>query len=433
MEAQPVSLSPWFLKQFPFHADQFKKDHLLPYMCDPRHAPDTLFLVCEEDFRLWPTDEDVNLEAVAAAIYAESAEPSGFQEELNAASSSSMPPVRLHRAFNPTTGEPFAPAEEGVEEPESLSPRQADPPTTETWEQRVGAFYSRVPKSERGTEVEPPSQALADIVKMCTLAHRMDCGNFVWLGWCGRTARGYRCKPSNGSALIAVSLKGAVKLARAGQQGKIKKGHIDISLRDFLNEGDNARELGASYVYPAVGNFQEHVSGCDPGIGVRTGLWNETWCQAGTRASDGNGFQDRYLMRWLPKGSGVDWTTKIILPERTPNMLAWKTLRPRDDPEAQEEIRRQQEWLGNPAPPRTTAMERQTMFGADDVPVQPKNKRQRRQLRAQKIGYSLRILVDDPDQVVKVMYSYAVSLSPRLLTSKEWRASPNNGEPFAPL
>ena len=33
------------------------EDVLLPYMTDPRHADDTLFFVCEEDFRLFEKDQ----------------------------------------------------------------------------------------------------------------------------------------------------------------------------------------------------------------------------------------------------------------------------------------------------------------------------------------------------------------------------------------
>ena len=32
------------------------QDHLVPYMLDTRHIPDTLFIVLEEDFRLYPTE-----------------------------------------------------------------------------------------------------------------------------------------------------------------------------------------------------------------------------------------------------------------------------------------------------------------------------------------------------------------------------------------
>ena len=33
------------------------QDHLLPYCADPRHAPDTLFLIFEDDWRMYESDE----------------------------------------------------------------------------------------------------------------------------------------------------------------------------------------------------------------------------------------------------------------------------------------------------------------------------------------------------------------------------------------
>ena len=48
------------------------QEHLLPFMCDETHAPDTLFLVAEEDFRFYeqdslPTDEIAARGAASAA------------------------------------------------------------------------------------------------------------------------------------------------------------------------------------------------------------------------------------------------------------------------------------------------------------------------------------------------------------------------------
>ena len=31
-----------------------EQDHFLPYMLDDRHIDDSLFIVLEEDFKLWP-------------------------------------------------------------------------------------------------------------------------------------------------------------------------------------------------------------------------------------------------------------------------------------------------------------------------------------------------------------------------------------------
>ena len=53
-----------------------RQDHLLPYMADCRHTPDTLFLVAEEDFRLTRQHAGLTPEVVAAQL---APEPAGFQ------------------------------------------------------------------------------------------------------------------------------------------------------------------------------------------------------------------------------------------------------------------------------------------------------------------------------------------------------------------
>ena len=41
------------------------EDHVLPYVSDARHAPDTVFFVCEEDFRMYERDEAIGPSEVA--------------------------------------------------------------------------------------------------------------------------------------------------------------------------------------------------------------------------------------------------------------------------------------------------------------------------------------------------------------------------------
>ena len=48
-----------------------RKDHLLAYMDDDRHARYTLFFIVEEDFRLWPEDEAMSPASVAATAWRE--------------------------------------------------------------------------------------------------------------------------------------------------------------------------------------------------------------------------------------------------------------------------------------------------------------------------------------------------------------------------
>ena len=44
------------------------KDHILPYMADDRHIPDTLFLVCEEDWRCYREECDVSPDMLATNL-----------------------------------------------------------------------------------------------------------------------------------------------------------------------------------------------------------------------------------------------------------------------------------------------------------------------------------------------------------------------------
>jgi len=392
------------------------QDHLLPYMIDPRHAPDTLFFVCEEDFRLYPSDEMVHAESVASSIYhsTEWPEPEGLVETVNAPPS--VPKLRLSRAFHPESGEPFAP-EEGSGPPAT----EADagvPPTEPGWEEVCGAFYRRPAKpSEKQQPAPPPSREIEDLVKICTLASRQDCGNLVWLSYNAKAAKGGRCKPSYGSHMVALSLKGARKLVLAGRDGFLNKGHWDIVLRDYLNSPDKAQELGASYVYPAIGNYKEHRSFNQKGE-VRTGRWGEKWCQPGTRAEDGEDFRTRWLCKWLPAGHGLNWTCKIQLPEHVEGLLSWKTLRADEDVWARWERNNLEWWHGarplltetiSPAATAWTLEETRRHGGA-------MSKRAKRARRAKQVGYAHRIFVDDPIEV-QINTSLCVIIS---------------GEPFRP-
>ena len=74
-------------------------------------------------------------------------------------------------------------------------------------------------------------------------------------------SQGGKTVPSHGSTLVGVSKDGAMKLLEAIKKQK-KPQHFDIWLRDAcLNQTGG---LQASYVLPSIGNYDEHISGCDP-------------------------------------------------------------------------------------------------------------------------------------------------------------------------
>ena len=244
------------------------EDVLLPYMTDCRHADDTLFLVCEEDFRLFEKDQPDQ----ASLLWADAERGPLSQSPGPGASSSSGP----SRADEPTEvvykeslladwkARNAAAAQTMRRGAVSQSP--CDPPK---WHSRT-----QKPKKE---DFENPSQHLVDLVRLCTAAHRLQRGHLVWLTWDGDTGKKVKVKPSHGSMLLGVSWIGAGWLKDNWEQ--IWLGHFDLSLKWVCEE--KSEELEASFCYPSCGHYASHGSGIL--LEEREAVWKEWWVQEGVR------------------------------------------------------------------------------------------------------------------------------------------------------
>ena len=261
-------------------------------MTDPRHPPDTLFIVLEEDFRIYreggvaataeesrqrgfPTEEEDEVIPREDQIYLEYAD-------------------RLHRMplvkQTPLSGEPVA-SDGGSEE--------------------VGhGFYVRTAKP-KPIDFEGMTEELPDIVKMCTKAHRLGRGGLVWFGWnggLGRSKKGHgggqrQAHPYFGSQGIAGSVAGANGLKRVWD-GSIARGHFDVSLLKALMSDDIARAaVPACFVWPAVGHFRTHHSSILSD--VRQANWDLPCVQEGTRPfREGMALHTpRLLPEWVSTGT----------------------------------------------------------------------------------------------------------------------------------
>ena len=104
------------------------------------------------------------------------------------------------------------------------------------------------------------------------------------------------------------------------------------------------RSWQCSYVFPPIGNYVSHVSGCEQGLGVRPASWQHTWVQEGTRrdvSQEGRrrGSVDRWLVAFKPGIEQVrnreslqgQATTVVALPEIPPEDWRWFTLRPPEE------------------------------------------------------------------------------------------------------
>ena len=106
----------------------------------------------------------------------------------------------------------------------------------------------------------------------------------------------------------------------------MKDWHIDLILKKMLTESwQSCEELGACYVVPPMGSFIEHESGCskDRDTSRIQGMWDQPWCQEGTRKRTSEQ-KHRRLALFTSSGDMRYLTEDIALPEKLP-LYRWLT------------------------------------------------------------------------------------------------------------
>ena len=289
-------------------------------MTDARHAPDTLFLVIEEDFRIYkeggvaPTQEERGKRGF----------PHVEEEEV---------PAREEEIFL-EYAERLSAAELVKENPLSVEPVATDGGS----EQAGYGFYIRT-KKPKPHEFEQMGEELPDIVKIVTQASRHGVGELVWLTWDG--GRGVKAKgpqggwrqahPAHASTAIAVSVQGAKGL-QAVWASHIPRGHFDVSLLKALMNNETVRAaVPACFCHPSVG-YRTHKSSIL--VAERPAMWDLPCVQEGTRAYSA-GHQHRSLHEFCPKGHPPE-LAQVRLPEKGED-LRWFTYNPDPDPTTADE------------------------------------------------------------------------------------------------
>ena len=163
-------------------------------MADCRHAPDTLFIVAEEDWRFYASDtapELPNLDEPFATGGGRSSS-GGLQELVSErglnATIKDIYHARLRRC--PLRGAGAEPATSADDEHEALA------------EDLPFVVRRRKPTPE---ELQELPQELTDLVRICTQAHRCGKGGLVWLGWDGADKAGCRRKPVHGALAFGIT------------------------------------------------------------------------------------------------------------------------------------------------------------------------------------------------------------------------------------
>ena len=197
-----------------------------------------------------------------------------------------------------------------------------------------------------GTDLDDPNDGLssnvADMIRMATMCHRQKMGDLIWYGWqCANN----NSKPSwlsNGSAAIGLSKNGARRVLTAMEDGRCRRRHVDLALLEWLQLPGEAELAGACYIYPSVGAFFAHVSGCDPKNygekqGGRPAGFIYKSASKGTRVKhdDDKNHREKYIVQWKAEASKTERTwipfesEEILHGEEYP----WKSFKP-DEPTA---------------------------------------------------------------------------------------------------
>ena len=277
----------------------------MPLISDQRFAPDTLFLVAEEDWRLWKADCKQGEKLAPEDL------PEDRQEELSAPSGSqdAYPAVR---SFSDVTASSSQPT------------KGKGKATLKSWGR---------PTKAKPAEVQQTSQELLDILHMCNVAHRAGKGDVVWLSY--NTRANQRWCPSYGSTLLAVSARGGRILHDNWQEWFKEPMHWDIALKEVLMELSAQSILPASYVFPSVGGFDEHISAFmnSKKCVVRECNWDCNAIQEGTRELDGDGRAfsrvapwQKYQLKEFPLEQKYRATMEVVIVPEIPT-------RPLDDPD----------------------------------------------------------------------------------------------------
>ena len=287
-------------------------------MTDTRHAPDTFFIVAEADWRLCRDHCVGNREWLAEVVDFSNHSLLGHQNVDSRQRVSPAAPVMPHY-MGKTSGEdedvPDDPAlvdavmtggasasSSGMagpprpERPGGPAPSPVTPPMSE----KNASFYGWVKSTRPDTREAYISRDLRDLIRIANQAHRYGGrDDLVWYSWCGHGKA--KNKPSHGSTLLGVSKTGARRLRQA-MIPETKPEHFDIWLRGKLFE--KAHDLQGCYVFPSIGGYDEHISGCDPTNagtgGVRESIWGEKSQMEGVRiTTEVGGHRDRLVRAFL--------------------------------------------------------------------------------------------------------------------------------------
>lgn len=350
------------------------QDALVPFCNDERLPRDTLFLLFEEDFRFeQPSEEFKNKH-----MYEESRKklPKEVDQENKSLPQDSFPPPEQRRP------------QASVFEVSRKMPG-------EIWGQHISTY-------------------LEDVVSLANQAARKQHGNFIWAGWVPggpgsnpphKTAVGF------GSHFLMVSKEGMEILSEefSRHEDLAHPGHIDICLKKFFIS--TWKDYKACYVWPAIGNYTAHVSGCSEQYleATRPNGWADSWTRQGTRKDHDLQNRESWLCGWTAKGNTA-WLEKVVPEDHSQPWTTYWAGKGEPPSEMSVQALASLEPTGGEAnasasgEPNASASDAALDVEFEQIgsASQSLTKRAKRRLRAARVGMKLRNWVRKPDEASTV-------------------------------
>ena len=204
---------------------------------------------------------------------------------------------------------------------------------------QAGTWY-HLPTKASSDAFRNPSPRLVDLVKMSVLAARLGHGDIVWASWqpggAGTTIHDVK-RVNSGTMLVMMTPRGAhtissqieVDAGEVKKKGVMKPWHFDLALKQFLCRKDNNDRAKACYIFPPVGNYTQHVSGCDlkhfgPSSAGRPSCWDEEWVCPGTCLAEDPKQRPKKFMRWDGDSSHFEIGDAVVDPGIA-GQIAWRS------------------------------------------------------------------------------------------------------------
>ena len=252
-----------------------RQEGLCELAADARIPDDCLFLVFEEDFRF--------------------EQPAGEIETEEA--------YRASRSLLQDYKQLALDSLEGIRPP----PPESTRPTSHQ--------YGNMNNQPKEVWTRGLSQYLEDMVRYATACHRQNVGDVIWCGWVpGGPGSNPKRKASIGfgSHFLMVSKRGFATLRRdfVHHEHLRTPTHIDLALKKWMIE--TWRDSRACYLWPAIGNYTAHISGCSKEYmtTVRPSGWGDKWTRQGTRKSHDPKGRTTWITGFSATG-GPEWLSSV--------------------------------------------------------------------------------------------------------------------------